>query len=229
MGYKGTKHWKKAPFSHICPTTFPQNVAFLLWQHFIWCGNCPDILQVCQNLFFLSAYMWFGLIWLVSAAVDNASQISSLFSSQPRPDCIHPFYLFVSTSRMRRVFVESRQKPQQRTGCRPLLDILFPIYWVPWQFSLCPVDSVCVRPSLGLPLGPCALFHILYDVYTRVYSRLPSSSLGTILKSFFLLHSFLCLSWPPFIGRLVLPSSTCVVVLFFFHTKCTVVWQVMFS
>lgn len=40
-----------------------------------------------------------------------------------------------------------------------------------------PVDSVCVRPSLGLALGPHALVHILYDVYTSVYSRLLPSSL----------------------------------------------------
>lgn len=144
-------------------------------------------------------------------------------SSQPSSDCIHPFYLFVSTSRVLRIFVESRQKLQQRTGCRPLWDHLFPIYWVPWQISVRPVDSACVRPSLGLAVGPCALFHSLYDVYTSVYSRLFPSSPWTIFKSpfvFFFLASF---HWQAGVAFILM------YVWLFFHTKCTVIKQIMFS
>lgn len=140
-------------------------------------------------------------------------------SSQPRSDCIHPFYLFMATSRMLQMFAESRPKLQQRTGCRPLWGHLFPIYWVPWQFWVWPVDSGCVRPSLGLATGPCALFHILYDVYTSVYRRLLPSSLWSIFESFFLLHPLLYLSWPPFIGRPMLPSSYVCVVVFSVFTQ----------
>lgn len=126
------------------------------------------------------------------------------FFHQLRSHCIHPFNLFLLTSRMLRIIFESRQKLQQRTGCRPLWDTLFPIYWVPWQFSVWPVDSVCVRPSLGLALGPCALFHILYDVYTSVYSRL-FPLFESFLNPFF---SLTCsVSFLASIGRLVLPSS----------------------
>lgn len=128
------------------------------------------------------------------------------------------------------MFVESRQKLQQRTGCRPLWDTLFPIYWVPWQFSVWPVDLVCVRPSLGLALGPRALFHILYDVYTSVYSRLFPSSLWTIFEPplFFSHQPSPCFSRPPFVGgRRCLHLNVCGCS--FFHTKCTVVYQIMFS
>lgn len=134
---------------------------------------------------------------------------------------------------MLRMFVESRQKLQQRTGCRPLWDTLFPIYWVPWQFSVWPVCSICVRPSLGLALGLCDLFHILYDVHTSVYSRVLPSSPWTFFESFPLFFFFILfrisLGLPSLAGWCCLHLNVCVVVFFFFHTKCTVVYQIMFS
>lgn len=151
MGCKGLKMGGGGfGFGHICPSTFPLNVACLFWWHFIWCGNCPDTLQVCQKLFTLlstCALAWFVLCQWPQETHDKSE--FPTFPSQPRSDCIHPFYLFVFTSRMLQMILESWQKLQQRTGCRPLWDTLFPIYWVPWQFPVWPVDSVCVRPSAG--------------------------------------------------------------------------------
>lgn len=65
-----------APFSHICPPTFPQNVAWLWRQHFIRCGNCPSTLQ---DLFFSVKKCFF---FLVSVAPQKTQDKSSLSSSQ---------------------------------------------------------------------------------------------------------------------------------------------------
>lgn len=221
MGYKGTKIRKKAPQGHISLSTFPQNVACLLWQHFIRCGNCPDTLQDCQ-IFWSSLFRCGSGLYVLCQWPFRKRRTGPPFSpvTLALTVSIH-FYLFVS--RKLWMFVESRQKLQQKTGCRPLWDTLFPIYWVPWQFSVRALDSVLIWPSLGLALGPCALFHILYDVYTCVYSCL----LPPLFEPFFNPCPLFCVfSRPPFNGRLVLPSSySNVCVVGFFHTKCTVIWK----
>lgn len=120
----------------ICLCTFPQSVACLLWQRFIRCGNCPDTLQVCQNLFSPCGVVWADLSWKLKASAT--ASIHFIYSCRPGE--------------------RSRCLLNQRTGRRPLRSALFPIYWVPRQVSVWPVGAVCVRPSSGLALGHRALF-----------------------------------------------------------------------
>lgn len=83
---------------HVCPSTFPQNDVCLLWLHFRRCGNGPSTLHRGENL-----YLWSGLICLVLVAPPRKhkmSQVSTVSLSQPHTDRIHPFYLFVATSRV---------------------------------------------------------------------------------------------------------------------------------
>ena len=104
MGYKGQKFGrKKAPFGHICPSTFPQGVACLLRRHFIRCGNCPDTLQVCQ--FPLSVLCQYPTKHTHTHAHIHTSEFHPLFSSQPHSDCIHPFLFIRVHLQMLRMFV----------------------------------------------------------------------------------------------------------------------------
>lgn len=221
MGYKGQKIGKR----HFLAIFARQHSLKMLP---VYCGNISyDVVTALAH--FKSATISFSSLsrcgfscFFLCPRKHKASHISTLFFSQPHSDCIHSFYLFVSTSRIPGMSVESRQKLQQRTGCRPLWDVLFPIYWVPWQFSVWPVDAVCVRPNLGLALGPCALFHILYDVYTSVYNHLLLCSLWTIFESFpppfCLLHPFLYLS-ASIHRQAVVAFILCVCGCFFFSHK----------
>lgn len=83
----------------ICLCTFPQSVACLLWQRFIRCGNCPDTLQVCQDLFSPCACGLGGFV----------------LETQGKRNCIHPFYLFVSTWATLQMLVESEDRTPSAT------------------------------------------------------------------------------------------------------------------
>lgn len=72
------KDWKKAPFGHICPSTFPQSVACLLWQHFIWCGDCPGTPQSVRSSFSSLSRCDLGC-FLLAPRKHKTSQISTLF------------------------------------------------------------------------------------------------------------------------------------------------------
>lgn len=191
MGYKGQKFGK----SHL--------VAKFVRLHSLKC--CRFIAAALHPMWWLpwhTASLLVLPLSCVSGPTHTQTQDTFYPFSGPRCSvCVHPLYLYVSTSRMPGGVVESRQKLQQRTKGRPMRDDLFSIYLAPWQFPVWPVDSSCVRPCLGLTLGPCALFHILDDVYTSVYSLFfPFSS------PFSSSSPFLYFSRPSSIGRLVLPS-----------------------
>lgn len=147
----------------------------------------------------LTVQMWF---WVVSCQQPekNTRQVHP-FSSQPHSDCIHPF-LFI------RVQNAPMQKLPQRTGCRPLLRRFV-------SYLLGAITVSCLARRLGLCT---AIFGsgfrtslISCMMYIQVYIVVPSLPLWKkkVLPPFFLLllHPFLYLSRPPFVGRLMLPSS----------------------
>ncbi|KAM7396165.1 hypothetical protein PAMP_019227 [Pampus punctatissimus] len=111
MGYKGQKFGKctfSAVFAHL------HSLKVLP----VYCGNISyDVVTALTHCKSVS----FPLCLVLSTHTHtHTSQISTLFPVILAMTASIHFYLYVSTSRMLRM-----------TGCRPLPDALFPIYWVP--------------------------------------------------------------------------------------------------
>lgn len=167
MGYKGQKIEKKAPFS-----------AIFAWLHSLKVLRVVTALTHCKSV----------------RISYSCLRLHLSHKTQDKSDFRPSLWLYPS------IFIYSRRPPEcsgcllnQGRSCSRGQDdavryemICF-LFIGCHEFSVWPVDSIYVWPCLDLAVGPCALFHILYDVYRSVYScLLPLLSFMNPTVSFFL-------------------------------------------